>query len=408
MGVLIADDQPGAWPPPRDADVPQGGTGERDESLARLRAVAEEQAALRRVATLVAGDADPSQVFAKVCAEVGAILGVESTNLARFENPGWTKVVGGWGRHGAPVFPVGADVPLDGETAVVKVSRSGRPERVDDYAGLAGELPERLRRLGIASAVAAPIKVAGRLWGAIVASSRQPYGFSPDAEERIGGFAELVADALANADAREQLAASRARIVEAGDAERRRLERNLHDGAQQRLVSLALRLREIEAKLATEPDTARRELASVRQELALALEELRELARGIHPAILSDRGLGPALDALVARAPVAVRVAEIPETRLPEPVEVAAYYLVAEALTNVAKHARATEATVRVGQTDERVRIEVRDDGVGGAEVGDGSGLRGLADRVEALGGHLGVDSPPGGGTTLIGEIPLG
>ena len=396
-----------AWPPPRGADLSQGGTGERDESLAGLRAVAEEQAALRRVATLVAGDADPSQVFAKVCAEVGAILGVESTNLARYESPGWAKVVGGWGRDGAPVSPVGADVSLDGETAVVKVRRSGRAERIDDYAGFTGELPESLRRLGIASAVAAPIKVAGRLWGAIVASSGQPYGFSPDTEERIAGFAELVADALANADAREQLAASRARIVEAGDTERRRLERNLHDGAQQRLVSLALCLREIEAKLDTEPDTARRALASARDELALALDELRELARGIHPAILSDRGLGPALDALVARSPVTVQLTEVPEARLPEPVEVAAYYLVAEALTNVAKHAGATEATVGVTRTGERVRIEVRDDGVGGAAVGDGSGLRGLADRVEALGGRLEVDSPRRRGTALIGDIPL-
>jgi signal transduction histidine kinase len=378
-----------------------------DESLARLRALAAEQAALRRVATLVAGDPDPSEVFAKVCTEVGAILEVESTNLARFENGGWAKVVGGWAADGAPVFPVGADVPLDGDTAVVKVSRSGRPERVDEYAGLAGDLPERLRRLGIASAVAAPIKVAGSLWGAIVASSGRIYGFPPDTEERIAGFAELVADALANADAREQLAASRARIVEAGDAERRRLERDLHDGAQQRLVSLALSLHEVEAKLDGEPDAARRELGRAREELALALEELRELAHGIHPAILSDRGLGPALDALVARAPVAVRVTELPRARLPEPVEVAAYYLVAEALTNVAKHARPSETTLRVSRTDERVRIEVRDDGVGGAAVGEGFGLRGLADRVEALGGQLRVDSPPGAGTTLIGDIPL-
>jgi signal transduction histidine kinase len=396
-----------ACPPSPDAELRQGGTDERDESLARLRAVADEQAALRRVATLVAGDADPSQVFAKVCAEVGTLLGVESTNLARYENASWAKAVGGWARHGAPVVPVGADVPLDGETAIVKVRRSGRPERIDDYTGLPGELPERLRRLGIASAVAAPIKGAGKLWGAIVASSGEPYGFSPDTEERIAGFAELVADALANADAREQLAASRARIVEAGDAERRRLERNLHDGAQQRLVSLALCLREVEAKFDTDPDTARRTLASAREELALALDELRELARGIHPAILSDRGLAPALSALVARAPVSVQVTEVPETRLPGPIEVAAYYLVAEALTNVAKHAGATEATVRVTRTGERARIEVRDDGVGGAAVGDGSGLRGLADRVEALGGHLEVDSPPGRGTVLIGDIPL-
>jgi signal transduction histidine kinase len=375
--------------------------------VARLRAVAEEQAALRRVATLVAGDPDPSEVFAVVCAELGALLDVKSTNLCRFEGPRTARVVGAWHEHGAPIIAADRDVPLDGETALVKVSRSGRPERVDDYTSLPGALTEILRAAGIASAVAAPIKLAGRLWGAIIASSGRPRGFPPDTEERIASFAELVADALANADTREQLAASRARIVEAGDAERRRLERNLHDGAQQRLVSLALCLREIEAKLDTEPGFARRALGSARDELALALEELRELARGIHPTILSDRGLGPALDALVARSAVTVQITEAPEARLPEPVEVAAYFLVAEALTNVAKHAGATEATVRVTRTGERVRIEVRDDGVGGAAVADGSGLRGLADRVEALGGRLEVDSRRGRGTALIGDIPL-
>ena len=392
---------------PPAPDRPRHEPAERDESLARLRTLLDEQAALRRVATLVAGDPDPAEVFAKVCAEVAAVLDVESTNLVRFQNAHWAKVVGGWGEEGAPVFPVGADVPLDGATAVVKVSRSGLPERIDDYAGLAGELPKRLRRIGIASAVAAPIKVAGRLWGAIVASSGRPYNFPPNAETRVASFAELVSDALANADAHEQLAASRARIVEAGDAERRRLARNLHDGAQQRLVSLALCLREVEAELDADVAAARRKLATARDELSLALEELRELARGIHPAVLSDRGLGAALDALVTRSPVPARVEEVPQSRLPEPVEVAAYYMVAEALTNVAKHARATEATVRVTRNRERAVIEVRDDGVGGAEVGEGFGLRGLADRVEALGGRLRVESPRGGGTALIGDIPL-
>jgi signal transduction histidine kinase len=287
------------------------------------------------------------------------------------------------------------------------VSRSGRPERVDDYADVGGELGDRLRQVGIASAVAAPIKVAGRLWGAVVASSGRAFAFPPDSEERIGGFAELVADALANADAREQLAASRARIVEAGDSERRRLERNLHDGAQQRLVALALLLREVEAKLHGDPETAGRLLASAREELALALDELRELARGIHPAILSDRGLGPALEALAARTPVPVQVRGVPRVRLPLPVEAAAYYLVAEALTNVVKHANATRVMVEIGPSDGPVHIEVRDDGTGGAAVEEGSGLRGLADRVEALGGTLEVDSRDGAGTRVIGRVPL-
>jgi signal transduction histidine kinase len=395
-------------PAPPAADRPENAIADRDEPLARLRALLDEQAALRRVATLVASDPDPSQVFARVCAEVGRVLRVKSTNLCRFEGPRTARVLGAWHVQGAPIIAAGQDVPLDGETALVKTSRSGRPERVDDYTDLSGgELTDLIRAAGIASAVAAPIKVAGRLWGAIIASSGRPHSFPPDSEERIAGFAELVSDALANADAREQLAASRARIVEAGDAERRRLERNLHDGAQQRLVSLALCLREVDAKLDREPEAARAKLAWAREELGLALEELRELARGIHPAILSDRGLAAALAALVARTPVTVQVLKLPKTRLPKPVEVAAYYLVAEALTNVAKHARATGATVRVTRTNERARIEVRDDGVGGAAVGQGSGLRGLADRVEALGGHLTIESPRGAGTTLIGDLPL-
>jgi signal transduction histidine kinase len=199
-----------------------------------------------------------------------------------------------------------------------------------------------------------------------------------------------------------------ARIIAAADAERRRLERDLHDGAQQRLVSLALALRAVEAQLANDPEAARRQLASAREELALALDELRDLARGIHPAVLRDRGLGPALDALAARAPVTVQVAAVPAERLPEPVETAAYYLVAEALTNVARHARATVVIVSVTRTGDRARVAVGDDGTGGADSRHGSGLQGLADRLEGLGGSLELDSPPGAGTTLIGELPLG
>ena len=377
-------------------------------SLARLQALVAEQAALRRVATFVAGNPDPGEVFARVCAEVGTVLGVKSTNLVRFQGPRIARVVGGWSVHGAPMFPVGEDVPLDGDTAVVKVSRSGRAERVDDYSELAGELPERIQAAGIASAVAAPIKVAGRLWGAIVASSGEPRSFGPGSEERVASFAELVSDALANADAREQLAASRARIVAAADSERRRLERNLHDGAQQRLVGLAIALREVEEELERDVDSARRVLASAREELALALQELRELARGIHPALLSDRGLGPALEALAARTPLPVEVVALPEARLPEAVEAAAYFVVAEGLTNVVKHAHATGVTVEITNANGCARVQVRDNGVGGATLEEGSGLRGLADRIEALGGSLEVHSANGDGTAVVAEIPLG
>jgi PAS domain S-box-containing protein len=205
----------------------------------------------------------------------------------------------------------------------------------------------------------------------------------------------------------DELAASRARIVGTADAERRRLERNLHDGAQQRLVTLSLSLRLALARLDTDPAAARDLLAGAAEELGRALEELRELARGIHPAVLTDRGLGAALESLASRLPVPVAVVEVPAERLAEPIEAAAYYLVAEALTNVAKYAQATGARVRVGQADGTVVVEVSDDGVGGADAVAGSGLRGLADRVEALGGRLEVSSPAGAGTSLRAEIPL-
>jgi signal transduction histidine kinase len=202
------------------------------------------------------------------------------------------------------------------------------------------------------------------------------------------------------------LRASRARIVKAGDEERRRLERNLHDGAQQRLVSLALTLQLAEATVEHDPVEAACLLADARNELVLALDELRELARGIHPPALADRGLALALEALAARSSLPVEVVARLPTDLPAPVEVAAYYVAAEGLTNVVKYARASAATVRAEVIDQHVVLSIRDDGTGGARTDRGSGLRGLIDRVEALGGRLDVDSPPGHGTTLTARIP--
>ncbi len=373
----------------------------------QLQRLVDEQAALQRVATLVASEPEPAEVIERVCEEVGTVLGIEGTNLTRFETDGTQTVLAGWSAPEVPIFPVGRGVPLTGDAAVPKVSRSGRPERVDDYADVDGELAERIRAVGIVSSVAAPIKVAGRLWGAIVATTGRPRAFPPYTEQRVASFAELVAHALANADARQQLAASRARIVEAADSERRRLERNLHDGAQQRLVSLALALRMARADVGRDPEAARRQLESAEEQLGQALEELRELARGIHPAVLTDRGLAAALESLAATAPLPVELGGVPAPRLPPATEAAAYYLVAEGVANAAKHARASAVTVRVGRGEDRARIEVCDDGVGGASSPAGGGLSGLADRVEALGGQLEVVSPPARGTRLIAEIPL-
>jgi signal transduction histidine kinase len=226
-------------------------------------------------------------------------------------------------------------------------------------------------------------------------------------EQQLCDFADLVAQALANADAYEQLAASRARLVEVGDAERRRLERNLHDGAQQRLVSVALELSMVNAKLANDPEGARTLLSAAREHLADGLDELRELARGIHPVVLTERGLGPALEALQTRATVPVEITDVPAERLPPSVEAAAYYVIVEAITNVAKYARAAGATVAVRRSDGVATVTVSDDGVGGADPDHGSGLRGLAARVEALNGRVDVDSPPAGGTRITAEIPL-
>jgi len=301
------------------------------------------------------------------------------------------------------VLPPGTRMTLDGDTAVTRVWRTGRAARMDTYDGAEGELAAQMRAYGVQAVVAAPVFLGGSLWGAVVVSSMEPEPFPSDAEQRIAYFAELAAQALANAQAREELAASRARIVAAGDAERRRLERNLHDGAQQRLVSLALMLR-----LAARRHPHDADLARAGEELTQALQELRELARGIHPAVLTERGLEPAVRALADRAPLPVELdVSIGEQRLPGPVEAAAYYVVSEALTNVAKYADASVVRVTIDRVDGRARLVVSDDGIGGAHPDGGSGLRGLADRVESLDGRLTIDSPLGAGTTLRAELPL-
>jgi PAS domain S-box-containing protein len=388
---------------------------ERREAEQRLvaseratRALAEEQAALRRIATLVAADAPPSSVFEQVTQEVARLLDTPSASLIRYETDARMTLVGAWREPGSDVNPVGSSFALDGDSVIARVLRTGEAQRIDDYERAEGTLADELRTLGYRSSVAAPVTVGGRLWGALIASTRRPEGMAAGSERRLCDFADLVAQALSNADAYDKLAASRARVVEAGDAERRRLERNLHDGAQQLLVSLAVHLRLVESRLEGDPEQARQELIDARDQLGRALEELRELARGIHPAILTDGGLAPALSALATRAGVPVEITEVPGERLPEPVEAAAYYLIAEAVTNVAKHAQASHVSVSVRRADGRVVVDVVDDGVGGADADAGSGLHGLADRVEALHGRLHIDSPRGGGTRIEAQIPVG
>jgi signal transduction histidine kinase len=383
-------------------------TAERAESEAAARGLAHEQAALRRIATLVVSEADPARVFGQVMHEAAHALGVATATIVRYDAPGRVTVLGGWSETGALLFPVGSTIEIGDEvSALVEVYRTGEARRVT-YPLDAGKLVEDLRSHGYRSSVAAPVKLAGGLWGALVASSVGERPLPAGSEQRLCDFADLVAQALANADAHDKLAASRARIVGAGDAERRRLERNLHDGAQQRLVSLALQLRLIQSAIERRPAAVPGLREEAQAELARALDELRELARGIHPAILTDRGLGPALEAILARAPLPVELTDLPGERLPERVEAAVYYVVAETVTNIAKHAQAESATVSVTLAHNTARVVITDNGIGGADPARGSGLRGLADRIEALDGGLRIESPASSGTRIEAQIPCG
>ena len=278
------------------------------------RALADEQAALRRVATLVASEAPPSRVFAQVTEEVGRLLGLPGASVMQFDGVNSARVVGGWSEDGRLLFPVGATLELDGDTVVAKVLRSRGAQRVERYEESSGAIAESMRGFGYRAAVAAPVNVGGKVWGALAAATPSEDPLPAGLEQKLCDFADLVAQALANADAYEKLAASRARVVEVGDAERQRLERNLHDGAQQRLVSVALELNMVAGRLDRDPRAARELLATAQEDLSQGLAELRELARGIHPIILTERGLGPALDALLARAAVPSRSRSCPRS----------------------------------------------------------------------------------------------
>ncbi len=382
--------------------------GSLESSREELSRFVQEQAALRRVATLVAKGTSPPNVFAAVAEEVGRLLGAPSTRLLRYQADGTASVVAAWSEAGVDI-PAGSRLSLVGDNVAASVLSTGRVARMDSLERASGPLAARLRQLGIRSAVGGPIVVEDRLWGAMIADWMQPEPLPAGTEDRLAEFTELVAAAIANADSRAELTASRARVVAAADETRRRLERDLHDGTQQRLVSLALDLRTVEASVPPELTDLKAQLAEVARGLADAVDDLRELSRGLHPAILSRGGLGPALKTVARRSAVPVRL-QVPGTdlRLPERVEVTAYYVVSEALTNAARHARASVVDVDVETDDEFVRLSIRDDGVGGADPAHGSGLVGLKDRVEALGGTIGISSPVGGGTSLLVTLPVG
>jgi PAS domain S-box-containing protein len=363
----------------------------------------DEQAALRRVATAVARGGRPDDILAVTVAELHTVVAADATNLMRYEPDGSVTVLAKLGEFG---FPVGSRVPLTGESVTARVRRTGRTARIDDLEQASGPVPEVLVTHGIRSGVGAPIVVEGRLWGVMTCGWN--VGPPPrDAEARLTQFTDLVGTAVANAESRTELLASRSRIVTTADQTRRRIERDLHDGAQQRLVTLTMKLRALEAANEPEAGALRQEVEEIATGLDDVLDDLRETARGLHPVVLSRGGLAPALRALARRSPVPVELDVRAHERLPERVEVAAYYAVAEALTNTAKHANASVVRVEAEVINGDLRVSVQDDGAGGADAARGSGLIGLTDRIEALGGKLTLLSPPAGGTTLRIDVPL-
>jgi PAS domain S-box-containing protein len=376
---------------------------ERRDAEARAKRLADEQAALRRVATMVARGCAAEEVFAKVAEEVALLLGLEVAAVRRFEPDGWGTIVGRWGDAG-DAYQVGSRMKQEDESVTTVVYRTGRSARFDDYEG-AGSIPADALKLGVRAAVASPIVVDGRLWGAIAAGTSRAEPMPTDAESRMADFTELVAAAISNVQARSDLAASRARIVATADEERRRVVRDLHDGAQQRLVHTVVTLTLAQQALEASDDQAASLVSEALEHARRGNTELRELAHGILPSSLTHGGLQAGINAVLSRLDLPVHL-DIPSERFPPEIEASAYFIVAEALTNVVKHAHAKHAEVRVSVEDGTLRVEIRDDGIGGADP-DGHGLVGMADRVTALGGRLRVESPVGGGTLVAATLPL-
>ncbi len=363
-----------------------------------MAALADEQAALRRVATLVAAGRPQPEILEAVTSEVGQLYRAHDVGVVKSEGvPNEAVVVAGWSAGAELELSAGALYHPGPGSATMQALEAGLPSRAEETSP---ELDSRF-------AIAAPVIVNARILGALTALRPAGEAFPAGAEVRLASFADLAAQSIANEQAHEEMRASRARIVHAADQARERLERNLHDGAQQRLVAVSISLRLALAKLEESTDDARTLLAAASDELMQAMEELRELARGIHPSILTDCGLGRALQVLASRSPLKVSVEDELDDRLPSPVEAAAYFVVAESLTNVAKYAEASHVDVRVFSRNGSAIVEIVDDGIGGADPARGSGIRGLIDRVEALDGHLGVESPTSGGTRVWAEIPL-
>jgi PAS domain S-box-containing protein len=368
--------------------------------------LASEQAALRRVATLVARGAESRAVFDAVCEETGRQIGATSVNLTHFTPDGYSLALASWGLRDTHV-PAGYRLPLEGDAVDVLVQRTRAPARVDNYEEASGELAALVRAHGVRSEVGAPVIVEGEVWGALLVGWDTPEPPPEGTELSLAGFAELIATTVSNATTRSELVASRARIVSAADEARRRIERDLHDGTQQRLVSLGMELEAAKAKISAEPDALGVELDRVKGGLEAVLDDVREISRGLHPAMLTRAGLPAALPALARKSSIPVELHVDVNARLAESIEITTYYVVSEALANAAKHSQASTVQVSVAASEEWLKAVIRDDGIGGADPAGGSGLIGLVDRVHALGGKVALMSPPGQGTTLTADLPL-
>jgi signal transduction histidine kinase len=422
--LVLASCLPRVRPRRRTGDRDEGevrtppGTPEFDTMVAslaasqdKLRQVADMQGALRRVATLVARGVSASELFAAVAAEVGHVLDADHSVIVRFESGETADVVAHWNDCRVPQVmpPLNGQWPIESGTVTAAVRNTERPARMNDYGRNTTAIGYWARATGVRCVVGCPVKVEGRVWGAMIIHYLDAEPTRGLTEGRMEEFVELIGTAIANAQSRSDLLASRARVVAAADESRRRIERDLHDGAQQRLVTLALKLRAVQS---TSDGPCRErlseQLGGLVHDLSDILDDLQKVSRGIIPPILRRSGLSPALRSLARHSTVPVRLdTGSLQERLPERLEVAVYYTVSEALTNVVKHADASEAHVALTLRHRTVCLSISDDGCGGADLAGGTGLVGLKDRVEALDGCIEVDSPPGEGTTLLVEIPI-
>jgi signal transduction histidine kinase len=370
--------------------------------------ITKERDALRRVAMLVVRGAPPALVFKAVATEMGNITGADYTYISRYQANNTMLVVASWGRQDDAnrVAPIGSSWSLDPDSTGAIVARTGRPARMRYEHCLAG-IGLWGRTHGCRSGVGSPIMVEGRLWGVLTILTKKLEPHAEDTEERMLEFIELVNAAIANAESRDELAASRARVVAARDANCKRIERDLHDGVQQHLVACELELRTLEADIPPGTEDLRQRMSEAVASLEGAIHEIREISRGLHPVIVSKGGIGSAIKVLARRSAIPVDVEVLATRRVADAVEVALYYVVSEALANAVKHARASRVHLELDIDSARAHVSVRDDGVGGADYGRGSGLIGLKDRIESLGGTIEVTSPLGSGTALVVQIPV-